>query len=202
MIPTKDNWKNYSPLEKAAYIAALCAVITLPLSILFWYKSNSDTEDTTQQRHQEFLEANRPIIELEKIEIVRALRKADGHLRFYFKNTGNIEARDICFGIYEPFDRDGKPIFSNNTLAETCTGENSFPRFRLRKDGEISIPFPLLNLPEIQRRIGFIPNSASIQKGQPYQNLFLFNVFYKDTAGTEFRDMFPFEFYRQESPNN
>ncbi len=197
MFPSMRNWRNYSALEKATYIAALFGVISLPLSAYFWYQNRSDADDSYRETQQLFIETNRPIVELDKIQIEFLQSESDGVVRFFLKNSGNFKAKNVCIAIAEPFGRDGAPMPPPNnfvqTMGNTCGDKNNLPRVALRKHGETSIP--LIELSEIQRRIGFIPNTASIQRGQPYQNLFLFFVSYEDDSGEKYKDMFPFEFY-------
>lgn len=165
-------------------------------------KNESDTrggEGGRQDEEKVLAEANRPILELESIELEYGLRRIEGHARFFLKNTGNTSARAICISISQTFDTNGEPIFAGSELMSTCDPKYATPLLNIRKNGELSLP--LIELREIARRIGFIPSSAKVHRNQPKQNIFLFIVTYKDYTGAEYKDLFQFEFFENAESN-
>lgn len=189
MIPKRKEWEQWTTTKKVAFLGLPVAGVG---TLIAFFTLLAASESNRQQREL-FSASDQPILQLTNIEFASMQDASADHVRFTIKNTGQSQAYGICVGIYQ-VTKNGKVLFSDNALIETCVDDYPIPRFDLIQGLENSSI--LVPAKELGSRLGYKPSKAQIITGQPSSDPYLFNLYWKDVAENEHSNMYMLQFSR------
>lgn len=148
MWPRLEEWRRWSALDKASYVAQLLAPVALVVSSVFSFLSWQEARQALEIQQRMFATQNGPLLELVGAE----LRPDVGNnLIFQVKNVGASDALSVCSALVH---------WGHEWRQDNC-GPNFSPK------GDVSIKrgqsIGLVEyIDNIQTVIGFRPTSARL----------------------------------------
>lgn len=91
MIPRTNQWRAWSPLEKATYVAQVAAALALLPTVVFSWLSLREARLAREDQARYFQAEKAPILELQSIET------RDGMLIGTARNVGDSRANSVSF---------------------------------------------------------------------------------------------------------
>lgn len=149
MIPSRQIWKNWSPMEKISYGAQFAASLALLPTVLFAYLAWKEARLAREDQTEFFLAEKAPRLEIKNIYINSGILKVDIH------NSGESLARDVSVSNIVSVVGGSAGSFTFDKLSKEIYGEEQPWKIAIAKNQTIS--FPLETTLEIKNRIGFIP---------------------------------------------
>lgn len=148
MIPKRTEWKSWSALEKATYVAQLAAALALLPTVVFAYLGWREARLARDDQTQFFLAEKAPHLEVSEISI------ATGLLTIEFNNTGESLAKDIQLKLLIIDSQTGsvKPVPLIDIFEKTP--------FSVPKNHKLALPVQS-NI-ELEKILGFIPSEIRL----------------------------------------
>lgn len=91
MLPRRNDWKSWSPLERATYLAQVAAALALLPTVVFSWLSLREARLTREDQAKYFNAEKAPLLELQSLEA------RDSFLIGVVKNIGDSTANDLSF---------------------------------------------------------------------------------------------------------
>lgn len=101
MLPRVKEWRRWSTLDKATYLAQLLAPISLIIGSTFSFLSWREAHAAQEMQQRLFLAENGPNLALDRINLVPS---GQGRaVALTFKNVGGSESRGLCTQFYADY---------------------------------------------------------------------------------------------------
>jgi len=151
MLPKAKEWRRWSALDKATYLAQLLAPISLIIGSIFSYLSWREAHAAQEVQQRLFIAENGPNIEIDTIN----LTPSDGGkvVALTMKNVGGSNSHGLCFQFYadyvKPIDSspcDDKDPFSNILIRPGSTTTYLMPVWVLRRGGALDFDPTTVNV--------------------------------------------------------
>ena len=115
MLPDKWDWKRFTSIEKATYLAHVLAPVSLLVTTVFSFLAWQEARHAQELARQLFFSQNAPNVSVTRLELVAADAANPPTLSTVLTNVGGSDATNICFKFVEaPL---GEPIW------QFCRGE-------------------------------------------------------------------------------
>lgn len=124
IVPSKDEWDEWSPFERASYVAQIIVPISLLVTVVFSFLSWREARLAQQMQRDLFLAQSSPRIDIIDVELARL--EDFEYMVITVANNGGSTAENFCFATeFEPLDE------SSISVSTSCERSSSEPK----KDG-------------------------------------------------------------------
>jgi hypothetical protein len=152
MLPNKLEWKSWSAIEKASYVAQLLAPFSLLVTVIFSYLAWTESRHSFELQKTIFQAQNAPEISVKTIRMVQPGKAAV--MLIPIKNVGNSVAKNICVSLYKIGDK--------TPFNRSCDSDRPFVGMSLQNGQDFELP--LESAIHLEKEIGFTPSDIHIYK--------------------------------------
>lgn len=156
MIPGRQVWKTWSPLEKISYSAQFAASLALLPTVLFAYLGWREARLAREDQTEFFLAEKAPRLEVKNIHL------DTGILTIEIENSGESLARDVHITNTAVITGRTASGVTFDQLSKEFFGADGSRGMAVAKNQTISVPIES-NL-EIEKKLGYIPSGLKMSK--------------------------------------
>jgi hypothetical protein len=151
MLPNWKDWKTWSAIERATYVAQVLAPFSLLITVIFAYLSWSEARRSAKLQSEMFAAQNSPVIDLEKARVGKyGYPETVPSVLLTFKNTGSSTASNICLEIKDEF---------RHPISRVCNPDSFQAQTSLQRDQ--SFTYSLNFDDSLQSRLKVYPTRAA-----------------------------------------
>ncbi len=148
MFPNRPEWKSWSSLDKATYIAQLAAALSLLPTVMFAWLGWREARIARSEQTQFFIAEKAPELEITSIRILDIATGSNGILTVFVHNVGGSPVWGL--------------VISLTKIGETkpMAIDSFWQRVAVPRGKELSIPF--VRVDELRGHFGWQPESARV----------------------------------------
>lgn len=187
MIPSRQVWKSWSPLEKISYGAQFAASLALLPTVLFAYLGWREARISREDQTEFFLAEKAPRLEVKNIHIDTGVLMVD------IQNSGESLARDVRVTNIAAIVGGSIGSVTFDQLPKEFYGADGHMNLVVAKNQSISVP--LESTLEIEKKLGYIPWGLKVSNPNDREvaldgtALLLVTVTYRDVRQGEYGTM-------------